>query len=84
MWLSTGKWTLNPTGFNIATLTLELNTHTLVVEIYEHYVKLLQPDLPELKDALGVEMRPACLMARLYHNPQNPDSRLDSCSMLHG
>jgi len=60
-----GKWMLNPTGFNIATLTVELKTHTLVVEIKEHFVQLLQPDLPELQDIMGKDMRPACLMARL-------------------
>jgi len=74
-----GKWSLNPTGFNIATLTLELKTHTLVVEITEHFVKLMQPDLPELKDVLGKEMRPACLFARLSRSgftvyPKNEDA----------
>lgn len=74
-----GKWTLNPTGFNIATLTLELKTHTLVVEINEHFAKLLQPDLPELQDVVGKEIRPAALMARLARSgftvfPKNEDA----------
>jgi len=60
-----GKWTLNPTGFNIATLTLELKTHTLVLEINEHFAKLQQPELPELAGVFGVEMRPAALLAAL-------------------
>jgi len=74
-----GKWSLNPTGFNIATLTLELKTHTLVVEINEHFAKLLQPDLPELQDVVGKEIRPAALMARLARSgftvfPKNEDA----------
>jgi len=73
-----GRWTLNPTGFNIATLTLELKSHTLVIEIQESFAKLLQPDLPELKDILGVETRPAVLLARLARSgftvfPTNED-----------
>jgi len=74
-----GKWTLNPTGINVATLTLELKTHTLVIEICDHFVKLLQPDLPEIKDVLGVQMRPACLLSRLAQSgftvyPENEDT----------
>lgn len=60
-----GKWTLNPTAFNIATLTLELKTHTLVIEVGEHFATLLQPELPELEPFLNKQYRPACLLAGL-------------------
>merc|ERR1712159_201610 len=35
------------------------------MEIKEHFAKLVQPDLPELQDIIGVDTRPSYLLARL-------------------